>query len=112
MELKQALEQYGFTKNETSIYIYLLKYIEATAFGIAKATDVPRSTVYITLESLKKQGFISQFRKNNVAFFTAESPNRLISNLKQKEEIMETIMPQIRAIMSQNLDVPVAKLYT
>ncbi|KKW32805.1 MAG: Transcriptional regulator, TrmB [Candidatus Uhrbacteria bacterium GW2011_GWA2_53_10] len=112
MELKQALEQYGFTKNETSIYIYLLKYIEATAFGIAKATDVPRSTVYITLESLKKQGFIFQFKKNNVAYFTAESPNRLINALKQKEGIIESIMPEIRALTAKNIDAPVAKLHT
>ncbi|MDP3989183.1 MAG: helix-turn-helix domain-containing protein [bacterium] len=112
MEIKQALEQYGFTKNETSIYIYLLKLIEATAFEIAKATGIPRSTVYITLESLKKQGFISQFRKNNVAYFAVENPNRLINSLKQKEEVIESIMPEMRALTTHNIDAPVAKLYT
>lgn len=112
MEIKQALEQYGFTKNEANIYIHLLKHIEATAFDIAKATDIPRSTVYITLESLKKGGFISQFKKNNVAYFTTESPNRLINSLRQKEEVIERIMPEIRALTAQNIDAPVAKLYT
>lgn len=112
MELKQALELYGFTKNEALIYIHLLQHIEATVFEVARSTGIPRSTVYITLESLKKQGFVSQFRKNNVAYFTAESPNRLISTLKQKEGVMESIMPQIRAMTSHNIDAPVAKLYT
>lgn len=112
MEVKQALEKYGFTKNEVNIYLHLLKNIEVTAFEIAKATDIPRSTVYITLESLKKQGFVSQFKKNNVAYFTVESPNRLINALKQKEEIIESVMPEIRAMTSTSHDVPVAKLHT
>lgn len=112
MEIKQALEQYGFTKNETNIYLHLLKHIEATAFEIAKATDIPRSTVYLTLESLKKEGFISQFRKNNIAYFTAESPNRLTYALKQKEGIIEHVMPEIRALSAQYSDAPAAKLYT
>lgn len=112
MELKQALEQYGFTKNETLIYLYLLKHLEATAFTIAKSTGIPRSTVYITLEGMRKQGFISSFRKNNVAYYTAESPNRLLHTLKQKEDIIESVMPQILAMTSQNIDAPVAKLFT
>jgi sugar-specific transcriptional regulator TrmB len=112
MELKQALTQYGFTKNEVDIYLHLLQSIEATAFEVAKATAIPRSTVYITIESLKKQGFVSQFKKNNVAYFTVESPNRLVNALKQKEEIIQSVMPEIRALTPTNLDVPVAKLYT
>ncbi|OIO20377.1 MAG: hypothetical protein AUJ23_00515 [Candidatus Magasanikbacteria bacterium CG1_02_32_51] len=112
MEIKQALELYGFTKNETLIYVHLLKRLESAVFDIAKSTGIPRSTVYITLESLKKQGFISQFRKNNVSYFTLESPNRLISLLKQKEAIMNEIMPQIQALTSQSIDTPVAKLFT
>ncbi len=112
MELKQSLEQYGFTKNEANIYLHLLKNVEATAFQIAKATAIPRSTVYITIESLKNNGFVSQFKKNNVAYFTVESPNRLISALKQKEEIIELVMPEIRALTTKNLDIPVAKLHT
>lgn len=112
MELKHALEQYGFTKNEANIYIYLLKHFEATVFEISKATNIPRSTVYITLESLKHQGFISHFKKNNVSHFTVESPSRLMSTLKQKEEIIENVMPEIQALTSKNMDIPVAKLHT
>lgn len=112
MEIKQALEQYGFSKNETLIYIHLLKNMEATAFEIAQATNIPRSTVYITLESLKKQGFVSQFRKNNVAYFALESPNRLVGKLKQRQEIIEGVMPEIRAMAFDKMDKPIATLHT
>jgi len=112
MEIRQALEHYGFTKNETLIYIYLLKNIEATAFEIAKKTGIPRSTVYITLESLKKQGFLSQFRKNKVAYFALESPNRLVGRLKQRQEIIESVMPEIRAMAFDKMDKPITTLHT
>jgi sugar-specific transcriptional regulator TrmB len=110
-EIVLSLERYGFTENEAAVYVFLLKRLEATAFETAKETEIPRTTVYTILESLKKQGIITQFRKNNIAYFTPESPNRLMSLLKEKEEIMNSIMPQIRAISSRKIDAPVAKLY-
>jgi sugar-specific transcriptional regulator TrmB len=110
-EIINGLERYGFTENESLIYIYLLKKLEATAFEVAKETGIPRTTVYATLELLKKQRIISQFRKNNVAFFAPESPNRLLSQLKEKEEIVASIMPQIRAVASKKMDAPTVKLY-
>jgi sugar-specific transcriptional regulator TrmB len=109
--LLTSLETYGFTQNEASIYLNLLKNIEATAFQIAKNTGIPRTTVYLTLESLKKQGFISQLRKNNIAYFTPQSPNQLLRVLKKKEEVINEIMPQIRALSSRNIETPTAKLF-
>lgn len=110
-ELIDSLELYGFSGNEAAIYLFLLKTVEATAFQIAKDTGIPRTTVYLTLESLKKQGFISQLRKNNIAYFTPESPNQLLKLLKKKEEVINEIMPQIRALTSRNIDTPTAKLF-
>ncbi len=109
--VEQALKQYGLTENESAVYVTLLKKLEATAFEVAKSTEIPRATVYLTLESLKKQGFISQIRKNNVAYFTPESPNQLLHLLKKKEEIVNGVMPQIRALAGRQVDTPVAKLY-
>lgn len=110
--ITRALERYGFSQNEAVVYVHLLQKIEATAFEIAKETRIPRTTVYVVLEALKKQGFVSQVRKNNVAYFTPESPNQLMRLLKEKEELLNGIMPDIRAIMSLSMDTPVAKLYT
>lgn len=110
-EIAQALKLYGLTENEARVYVALLKKLEATAFEVATVTEIPRATVYLTLESLKKQGFISQFRKNNVAYFTPESPNKFLALLKRKEEIVNGIMPQIRALAGRQIDTPIAKLY-
>lgn len=110
-EIIHALERYGFSQNEARVYVFLLKTTEATAFETAKETGIPRTTVYTILESLKKHGIISPFRKNNVAYFTPESPNQLMRLLKEKEEIMNGVMPQMQAIASRRMDAPIAKLY-
>lgn len=110
-EIVRALTLYGLTKNEAAVYTALLKKLESTAFALAKETEIPRATVYLTLESLRKQGIISTFRKNNVAYFTPENPSRLAALLKTKEEILQDVMPQILAITSRGMDTPMAKLY-
>ena len=111
MDIIRSLELYGFTRNQTLVYVGLLKRLESTAFKLAEDTEIPRSTVYTILESLKKQGVVASFRKNNVAYFTPESPNQLLSLLKKKEEIVNDIMPQIRALTSRRFDEPIVKLY-
>lgn len=110
-EIAISLEEYGFSENESKIYLTLLKKVEASAFEVARETGIPRTTVYAALESLKKQNFVSQIKKNNVAHFTPESPNRLLKLLKRKEEIVNEIMPHIRALSARNLDAPTAKLF-
>lgn len=110
-DIISALERYGFLQNEAVVYVYLIKQLEAKAFDISKQTGVPRTTVYKILESLKKQGIISEFKKNNIAYFTPENPNQLMRALKDKEEIMDSIMPQIQAMASRQTDSPVTKLY-
>ncbi len=107
-----SLEYYGLSKNEAYIYLFLLRATEASAFVVARETGIPRTTAYATLEALKKQGFISQFKKNNIAHFTPESPNRLLTLLKRKEEIVNEIMPHIRSLAFRTIDSPIVKLYT
>src|SRR3989344_5313655 len=88
-EIIESLEEYGFTRNESQIYVFLLKQIEATAFEISKSTRIPRATVYVTLESLTKQGFVSQSRKNktNIRHISARSdgiPAEIFSELVER----------------------------
>jgi len=110
-EVVPLLEQYGFSENEAAIYVFLLGAFEPTVCEIAKATGIPRTSCYVTLESLKKQGFVSQSRRNNVARFSAESTSQLTRLLKRKEEIVSELMPHIRAIASRHVDTPTAKLF-
>lgn len=69
-----SLVSYGLTSNEASIYVCLLRKLEASVFEIAKETGISRATVYITLEKMKELKLVSLLRKNNVQYFTPENP--------------------------------------
>jgi sugar-specific transcriptional regulator TrmB len=107
-----SLIRVGLTQNEARVYTCLLKIIEGTVFQIAKIAEMPRTTTYATLESLKTQGLVTSFRKNNVQYFTPENPKQILTILKHKEEIMQELLPTLQAL-SVGTDVqPSVKMFT
>jgi len=107
-----SLVRVGLSQNEAKVYLCLLKIIEGTAFQIAKGADMPRTTAYTSLESLKAQGLVTSFRKNNVLYFTAENPKQILSILKNKQEIMNELLPALQSL-SIGTDVqPTIKMFT
>lgn len=112
MNIEKILNQYGFTDNQTTVYLCLLKYSDISAFRIAKETHLPRTSVYHILDILEHQGLISSWRKNNILHFTAESPNRLVKNLEEKEELIKTILPEMLNMKDVGYLSPTTKLYT
>ncbi|WKZ24920.1 MAG: helix-turn-helix domain-containing protein [Patescibacteria group bacterium] len=110
--LINSLVYCGFTKNESAIYIYLLKKIEATVFDISKETSIPRATVYLTLDKLKKQKIVSLFRKNNVQYYTPENPLRLKAIIEEKDKAIKNILPELNAIIDTDSERPDVRLYT
>ncbi len=112
MDTIASLGRIGFTQNEAKVYICLLKIIEGTVFQIAKRAEMPRTTTYATLESLKSQGLVTSFRKNNVQYFTPENPKQILTILKHKEEIIQELLPALHAL-SEGTDIqPSIKMLT
>ncbi len=110
--LRQSLQNYGFEEKEVLVYLALVKKVEATALEISKATKLPRTSVYNKLEGLKARGLISSYKRNNIARYTPESLNKLLQIHKDKEKIIESIIPQIRSLSHQDELIPNARLYT
>ncbi|MBU3668434.1 MAG: HTH domain-containing protein [Candidatus Taylorbacteria bacterium] len=111
MDIKQSLAQYGLTNNEIEVYIFLLSNRDIPAYEIARQTRIPRTTVYNTLEALEAQGIISSWKKNGVKHFSAESPERLSRILKQKQEILSSILPDMLNIYEHESIHPSTKIY-
>lgn len=109
--IQSGLVHYGLSKNEASIYIYLLKVLQANAFTIAKHTSIPRTTCYKTLDSLKTQGLVSSFTKNKVLFFSPANPNHLKEILTEKQTVLEPILPELHALVDHAPHNPELKLY-
>jgi sugar-specific transcriptional regulator TrmB len=111
MNILNNFKKYGFSENEAEVYLCLLKHVDISAFQIAKITGVARTSVYHILNSLEHQGIVTSWKKNNVAYFTAESPNRLVKILEEKKELIKSIIPEILSMRGNSETNPTAKLY-
>ncbi len=109
--IEKTLEKCGFTENEALIYTILLQHTEATAFQLAKETGIARTTTYHTLDGLINQSYVSSWKKNNVIYYSAESPNRLIKIQQEKEELLKGVVPELFDLRGHSKLMPAAKLY-
>jgi len=106
------LISYGLTSNESNIYICLLKKPEIAVFEISQKTGIPRATVYITLEKLKKQKLVSSLKKNNIQYFTPENPSRLQTLIKEKDDILSELLPKLNSMIDTERGGTDVKMYT
>jgi len=83
------LQKLGFTEGEEKVYLALLKIGSASSGPIAKEARVSRSKLYEIVEKLTRKGIVSHFQKNNVSYFTAAHPKRILDFITQKKEQLE-----------------------
>jgi len=55
---QQVLEQFGLSANEATLYQAALQAGETSPFALAKATGIPRTTVYAVLTDLALKGLV------------------------------------------------------
>lgn len=91
----KILEESGLTRNESLIYQSLLELGPSLAGQISRKTGLHRRTVYDVTEMLIKKGLIGYILKNNRRIFQASSPERFLDILKEKEETINSYIPEM-----------------
>ncbi|MCX8194005.1 MAG: hypothetical protein N3G19_01430 [Candidatus Pacearchaeota archaeon] len=94
-EIKVVLERIGLSHNEAKVYLTLLRLGTGMAGKIAKEAMMDRTSCYDSLKRLLKKGLISYALEANRKLFKSENPVKLLQNLKEKQEELEKIMPQL-----------------
>ncbi|MFH1585718.1 MAG: helix-turn-helix domain-containing protein [archaeon] len=94
----EILKESGLTHNEALVYQALLKLGPSLAGRISQKTGLHRRTVYDTTEMLIKKGLIGYILKNNRKLFEAASPERFIDILREKENSINEILPEMMDI--------------
>jgi sugar-specific transcriptional regulator TrmB len=113
-EKQQILEDIGFSKNESIVYLTVLRLGSCTATEITKESNIHRSNVYDALESLIKKGCIAYVFKKDVKHFEATNPENLSNILKEKQVALSVILPQLleKKKTQQNMSVNIYEGYT
>ncbi|MFC1710914.1 TrmB family transcriptional regulator [Nanoarchaeota archaeon] len=101
--VKTSLLKIGLSEKEANLYLIIAKHKEITAGEVSKLGEESRTHTYDTINKLLEKGLITYVVKNNVKFFKAVDPKKLLDYLKEKEtkikeekkEILE-IIPKIK----------------
>ncbi|MFW6310919.1 MAG: TrmB family transcriptional regulator [Nanoarchaeota archaeon] len=101
---EDVLVDFGLTNNESKIYLSLLEIGFTTVTNISEKTKLHRTNVYDTLKKLTDKGLVSYIKQDNIMFYEAASPNILLTLLKEKEEKIKQIIPQLNILkkLSEN----------
>jgi len=70
----ETLENVGLTKNESIVYLTLLRIGTAKTGEILNKSHLNSGKIYEILESLKEEGLVSESIINNIRHFTAAPP--------------------------------------
>lgn len=98
MNLQKLLQDLGLEEKEAKVYLALLKLGEATATQIAKETHLDRTLIYQLADKLAEKGLLSYIIKNNVRYFSAANPKKLLQDIKEKEKQLDKAMPELVAL--------------
>ena len=93
-----ALEELGLTKNQSLVYVSLLKLGSTSAQNIIKESGLHRSRVYDSLEILQELGLVSFVVKDFKKYFQAAKPEKLLDYLNEKKEIINQILPELKKL--------------
>src|SRR3989344_1634048 len=108
----EKLRGIGLSDSEAKIYLTLLKLGEATVAEISKNSGLHRTNIYDSLEKLKAMGIVAFLLKENKQFFRATDPESLLNYLKEQEEVVTKMIPELKEIrpkIPENVTVEVFK---
>lgn len=95
VEMEKALQEIGFSKNESKIYLTLLNLGPSQAGTIAEKSKVYRTNVYEALQRLIEKGLVSYIFKGHQKLFQAEDPLKIMNIIKEREEAFKKVLPQL-----------------
>lgn len=114
----ENLQQLGLSDKEAKTYLASLGLGPTSVQEIAKGAQLKRPTVYFAIESLIKKGLMSSFEKGKKRFFSAESPERLISLIAVQrrraqvlEEDLQRVLPELNNLFNLTGERPKVRFF-
>jgi len=111
MILEQYLQSLGLSDKEAKLYLTGLQLGPASIQQLAQHSAVKRSTIYELIGGMIDQGLFIISQKGKRKFYTAQEPDNLLLYLKQKEKIIQQIMPDLEALKNSSATKPAIRVY-
>ena len=111
METIEILEKIGLHEKQSAVYLALLELGTASVQAIATKAGIKRPTTYLVLDELQQKGIVSVVPRVKKALYVAESPERLITDLRKKEELLKSSLPNLLALYNARKEKPQVQLF-
>ncbi|KKQ04014.1 MAG: Transcriptional regulator, TrmB [Candidatus Moranbacteria bacterium GW2011_GWF1_36_4] len=98
MSLEKDLQSIGLEEKEAKIYLAALELGSTNIQDLAEKADIKRSTVYEILKKLEPMGLITESIKGKRKTYIASGPEKLKKNIKEKEQLINHILPELKSL--------------
>jgi len=112
------LKKLGFSDKDAKVYLSLLVLGPSSVRNLAKSSELNRGSVYESLKWLKEQGLVNFYEQEAKQYFVAENPNKLRElvlrqeeSLKEADQRIKTVLPELLSIYDKGGQRPVARYY-
>lgn len=95
MNVENVLAEIGLSEGEIKVFLALLKLGSVPVSKIKEETNLHRTTIYDFLEKLLNKSLVNYVIKNNVKYYKATHPNKLLEFVKEKEDNIQSILPNL-----------------
>lgn len=106
----EKLKQIGLNDKESKVYIELLQAGDSLVSEISQKTKINRSLLYSILSELANKGIVTHIIKNNIRHYRAAEPNKILSMLKEKEKIFQSILPDLIELHKPRTKKPIIEI--
>lgn len=112
MEEQNVLEELGLSEAESKIYLALIETGSTLAGPVIKKTGLHRGTTYQILQRLKEKGLVSSIIKGKKQYFEPVNPERLMDLLKDKQEKLKEILPNLKSRLESSKEKQEVTVYS
>ncbi len=111
MDTQSLLTTLGLEEKQAQTYLALLELGTASVQSIAQKAGLKRPTTYLILDELEQKGLAIQVPQHTKQLYTAESPEKLLREVKKKEELLRRFLPDLLALHNAKKEKPQVQLF-
>ncbi len=105
-KIKNELINFGLTKSQAKVFIYLGKYGSKTASEIAKALQLPRTETYHLVNSLQNIGLVLAELAHPTKYTAKEMKEAISALVKQEQERIDNLATKEASLSEMWKEIP------
>jgi len=105
-KIRNELINFGLTKSQAKVFIYLGKYGSKTASEIAKALQLPRTETYHLVNSLQNIGLVLAELAHPTKYSAMDMKEAVGTLIKQEQERIDTLADKEESISAMWKEIP------